>query len=227
MKFNKNKVTIIIPAKNEGEGLLRILRSVKPYGSEIIVVDGHSTDSTKDITKAFGARYILDNGKGRGDAVRIGIRRAKNPYLLFFDADGSHNPREIPSLLTPLFQDKADAVIGSRRTGGSFDLNMDIWGIARSGGADFLAYLVNKKFKTRYSDILFSFRAIKKPVAQKLKLTADGFEIEQELVVRCLKKGYRLMEVPTRENARKWGKSKLHTITGIKFIFHLVRELYF
>lgn len=227
MKYNKNKVTIIIPARNEGEGILRILRSVKPYGSEIIVVDGHSTDSTKEIVKAFGAIYILDHGKGRGDAIRIGIRRAKNPYLLFFDADGSHTPREIPSLLIPLFKDQADAVIGSRRTGGSFDLNMDIWGIARSGGADFLAYLVNKKFKTRYSDILFSFRAIKKPVALKLKLTADGFEIEEEFVVKCLKNGYRLLEVPTRENARKWGKSKLHTITGIKFIFYLLRELYF
>ncbi len=227
MKYDKSKVSIIIPARNEGEGIFRILRSVKPYANEIIVVDGHSTDSTKDIVKAFGARYLLDNGRGRGDAVKIGIRRAKGDYLLFFDADGSHTPREIPSLLTPLFKDQADAVIGSRRTGGSFDLNMDFWGIARSGGADFLAYMVNKKFKTQYSDILFSFRSIKKPVARKLNLTSDGFEIEEEFVVKTLKKGYRLMEVPTRENARKWGKSKLHTITGVKFIFYLLRELYF
>jgi len=225
-RFNKSKVTVIIPARNEGEGILRILNSVKPYAGEIIVVDGHSTDSTKEITQKFGAKYILDNGVGRGDAVRIGIKKAKNPYLLFFDADGSHTPTEIPSLLNPLFQDKADAVIGSRRTGGSFDLNMDFWGIARSGGADFLAYLVNKKFKTRYSDVLFSFRSVKKSVALKLDLTANGFEIEQEFVVHCLKKKYRLLEVPTRENARKWGKSKLSTVTGIKFIFHLLRELY-
>lgn len=225
-RFNKSKVTVIIPARNEGEGLLRILKSVKPYAGEIIVVDGHSTDSTKEITQKFRARYILDNGVGRGDAVRIGIKKAKNPYLLFFDADGSHNPREIPSLLNPLFQDKADAVIGSRRTGGSYDLNMDFWGIARSGGADFLAYMVNRRFKTQYSDVLFSFRSIKKPVALKLGLKADGFDIEQEFVIKCLKKKYRLIEVPTRENARKWGKSKLHTVTGIKLIFLLVRELY-
>jgi glycosyltransferase involved in cell wall biosynthesis len=227
IKYDKNKVSIIIPAKNEGEGLLKILRSIKPYGSEIIVVDGHSTDNTRHITKVFGAKYILDNGIGRGDGVRIGINKAKNPYLLFFDADGSHNPKEIPSLLIPLFKNEADVVIGSRRTGGSFDLNMDFWGIARSGGADFLAYLVNKRFNTGYSDILFSFRAIKKSVAKKLDLAANGFEIEEELVVKTLKKGYRLKEVPTRENARKWGKSKLHTITGIKFVFYLIKELYF
>lgn len=226
MRYDKNKVTIIVPAKNEGEGLKRILTSIKPYAKEIIVVDGHSTDDTKEITLKSGALYFLDNKKGRGDAVRIGIIKAKGDYLLFFDADGSHNAKEIPSLLTPLFKDQADVVIGSRRTGGSFDLNMDFFGIIRSAGADFLVYLVNKHFNTKYSDILFSFRAIKKSTAKKLKLTANGFEIEEELVVKTLKKKYRLIEVPTRENARMWGKSKLHTITGIKFIFFLLKELY-
>jgi glycosyltransferase involved in cell wall biosynthesis len=227
IKYHNRKVSVIIPAKNEGEGLIKILQSVNPYVDEIIVVDGHSTDNTRAITKAFGANYILDHGIGRGDAVRLAIKKAKNPYLLFFDADGSHNAREIPLLLNPLFKNQADAVIGSRRTGGSFDLNMDFWGIARSGGADFLAYLVNKRFGTKYSDILFSFRSVKAPVARKLNLKANGFEIEEEFVVKCLKKGYRLLEVPTRENARKWGKSKLHTVTGIKFIFFLIKELYF
>lgn len=226
MKYDKNKVSIIIPAKNEAEGLTKIIRSVKPYGTDIIVVDGHSTDSTKEITKKLGTRYYLDNGLGRGDAVRIGIKKAKNEYLLFFDADGSHNEKEIPSLLNPLFKDEADAVIGSRRTGGSFDLNTDIFGIIRSGGSDFLAYLVNRRFNTKYSDILYSFRSIKKPVAKKLQLKSNGFEIEQEFVVKMLKKNFRLSEAPTRENARKWGKSKLHTIEGIKFVILLLKELY-
>jgi len=226
MKYNKNKVSIIIPAKNEAEGLKKILRSVKPYADDILVVDGNSMDSTKQITEEFGARFYLDNGLGRGDAVRIGIKKAKNDYLLFFDADGSHNEKEIPTLLTPLFENKADAVIGSRRTGGSFDLNNNFWGILRSGGADFLAYLVNRKFNTNYSDILYSFRSIKRPIAKKLKLKSDGFEIEQEFVVKMLKNNYKLLEVPTRENKRGWGKSKLHTITGIKFLIYLLRDLY-
>lgn len=226
MKYDKSKVSIIIPAKNEAEGLKKILKSVKPYSTDIIVVDGHSTDSTKEITTTLGARYYLDNGLGRGDAVRIGIQKAKKDILLFFDADGSHNEKEIPSLIIPLLKDEADAVIGSRRTGGSFDLNTNIFGIIRSGGSDFLAYLVNNKFDTKYSDILYSFRSIKKPVAKKLHLKSNGFEIEQEFVVKMLRKKYRLIEVPTRENARKWGKSKLHTIEGIKFIALLLKELY-
>ena len=227
MKRNKNKVSIIVPTKNEAEGLKKILQSLKPYSNDIIVVDGHSTDSTKAIVSEFGARFYLDNGLGRGEAVRLGIKKAKNEFLLFFDADGSHNPKEIPLLLDPLFKNKADAVIGSRRTGGSFDLNNNIWGIIRSGGADFLAYLVNVHFHTNYSDILYSFRSVKKPIAKKLKLTSNGFELEQEFVVKMLKNKYRLMEVPTRENKRAWGKSKLHTITGIKFIFSLMWQIYF
>lgn len=227
MKYNKNKVSVIIPAKNEAEGLKKILQSLKPYANDILVVDGHSTDSTRQITEDYGARYYLDNGLGRGDAVKIGIKKAKNDFLLFFDADGSHNENEIPSLLIPLFDNKADAVIGSRRTGGSFDLNNNFFGILRSGGADFLAYLVNKKFNTNYSDILYSFRAIKKPTAKKLKLKSDGFEIEQELVIKMLKHNFKLIEVPSRENKRAWGKSKLHTITGIKMLIMLLKELYF
>ena len=226
MRTNKHKVSVIIPAKNEAEGLRKILQSVKPYSNDIIVVDGHSTDSTKKIVKDFGARFYQDAGLGRGDAVRLGIGKAKNDYLLFFDADGSHNPKEIPLLLNPLFENRADAVIGSRRTGGSFDLNNDIWGIIRSGGSDFLAYIVNRHFSTNYSDILYSFRSIKKPIAKKLKLTSNGFELEQEFVVKMLKNKFKLIEVPTRENKRSWGESKLHTITGVKFIFLLLKEIY-
>ena len=71
-------VSIIIPAKNEGEGIKSILESIKGLGDEIIVVDGHSQDGTKEKVENFGARYILDNKKGRGDAVRVAIKEAKH-----------------------------------------------------------------------------------------------------------------------------------------------------
>ena len=145
---------------------------------------------------------------------------------MLFDADGSHNPSDIPKLVSPILKNKVDLVIGSRRTGGSFDLNMSFAGILRSGGADLLAYMVNKKFNTNLSDILYSFRAVRKSSIKDLKLKANDFCIEQEMVVKALKNSVRLLEVPSRENARGWGKSKLKTITGIKFIFHLLYNLY-
>jgi len=220
-------VSIIIPTKDEGEGLQRILDSVKGAGQEILVVDGHSKDDTRAIAERNGAIYLLDHGLGRGDAVRMGIEAAKGDILLFFDADGSHEANDIPALLAPLLADKADMVITSRRLGGSYDLDMSFMGIVRSAGSDFLAVLLNHRFKTNYSDILYSFRAMKKTTAVGLDLRANDFCIEQEMVAKCLRRGFRLMEIPSREKARGWGKSKLKTIMGVKFIFELLRVLYF
>lgn len=227
MRFDKEKVSIIIPTKNEGEGLRKVITSLKSYANEIIVIDGHSTDNTQDIIKKTNARYVLDHGKGRGDAVRLGIEISKGEVLVFVDGDGSHLVRDIPRLIGPIFENQADLVIGSRRTGGSFDLNMSFDGILRSGGADFLAYLINRKFKTHLSDILYSFRAVRRNAALKLNLVSNDFRIEQEMVIKCLNQNLRLMEIPSQEKARAWGVSKLHTLTGLKFVFSLIRELYF
>jgi len=219
-------VTAVIPTKNEGEGLAQIITSVRPFVDEIIVVDGHSQDETKQITQKLGAHYLLDHGLGRGDAVRLGIGAANGEACVLFDADGSHTATDIPRFIKPILEHRADVVIGSRRTGGSFDLNMNFSGILRSGGADFLTYLVNKRFATGLSDVLYSFRALRTSVGKKMGLTANDFAIEQEVVVKCLKQGYRLLEIPSQEKARAWGKSKLKTITGLRLIVHLLRELY-
>ena len=227
MKYDKSKITIIVPAKNEGEGLRKILSSIKKYAKEIIVVDGHSKDDTKEITLAENTKYILDAGIGRGEGVRRGLKRARGEIIVLFDADGSPPEKDIPKLVLPLLNNQADLVVGSRRTGGSFDVKISLDGILRAMGCDFLVLLVNKKFKTNLTDLLFSYRAIKKSIISDLKLQANGFDLEQEMIVEALKKGYRVSEIPIRENARKWGKSKLNTITGVKLLFLLVKQLYF
>ena len=219
-------ISIIIPAKNEGEGIGRVLESVKPYGDEIIVIDGHSTDNTREIVENFGARYVLDNNKGRGDAVRIGIGEAKNDILVFFDADGSHEPKDIPKLLQPLNEGEADLVIGSRRTGGSLDVIINFTGIIRAAGCDFITMIINHRWKANLTDVLYSFRAIKKEVARDLNLKANDFDIEQEMVIECLKRRYRIKEIPSREYARAWGRSKLATYKGLKLLWHLFLKLF-
>ena len=226
MVYNKSKVSIIIACKNEGEGIKKILNSVKKYSNDIIVVDGHSNDGTLEKVKKFGASFYLDNKKGRGDALKIGIRQAKGDVLVFFDADGSHDEKDIPGLVNPILNGTADLVIGSRRTGGSFDVKVNLTGIIRAAGCDFLVSLVNHKYRTSLTDILYSFRAMRALTARKLNFKSNDFGIEQEMVVLCLKEGYKVKEIPSREKARGWGESKLHTITGIKFILSLIKSLY-
>src|SRR3990172_364271 len=138
MSYQKSKVSIVIACKNEGEGIARILKSVKKYSDDIIVIDAHSNDGTKEATKELGGRFFLDNKKGRGDALKIGIKKAKKDIIVFFDADGSHNERDIPNFVSPILKKEADLVIGSRRTGGSSDLTINLTGIIRSAGCDFL-----------------------------------------------------------------------------------------
>ncbi|MBI4999594.1 glycosyltransferase family 2 protein [Candidatus Gottesmanbacteria bacterium] len=226
MSYDKNKLTILIPTKNEGEGIEGVIKSVKPYAKEIIIVDGYSNDGTAEIGKRRGCRFFLDHGLGKGDGVRLGLAKAKGEIVIIFDGDGSAEIKDIPNLVEPILEDKADLVIGSRRTGGTFDTNPVLTGIVRTAGADLLAALVNHRFGTKLTDVLYSFRAIRKSIVPKLDLRANDFTIEQEMIIKALKKNFRVLEIPSREKARQWGSSKLKTITGLKMLFHLLRECF-
>lgn len=221
-----SSISIVIPAKNEGSGIERILKEAKKHSDDVIVVDGHSNDGTKGIAQRLHCRFYFDNGKGKGDAMKIGVSHARHKVIIFFDADGSHDPNGIPEMAKLLLTRKADLVIGSRRTGGSFDVEMSFTGILRSAGCDLLVMLVNKRFDTKLTDILYSFRGIHKPVFNALRLVETGFGIEQEMIIKSLRQGYTVAEMPSREFARGWGASKLRTIQGINFLTKVLREFF-
>lgn len=227
LPYNKSYVTAIIPAKDEGKGLAKIISEVSLYAGEVIVVDGHSKDNTKKIVEKTNAKYLLDQGKGRGNALKLGIEKSTNETIVFVDADGSHEISDIPKLVIPVLKKQADLVISSRRTGGSSDMEMNFDGLIRSAGSDLLVMLTNSKFGTHLTDILYSFRAVNKTKFKKAKLSSDGFAIEQEMVIEFLRKRYQVIEIPSREKARAWGKSKLKTLGGISLFFSLIDQLYF
>lgn len=218
-------ISLCVVVKNEADGIQHIIRAVRPYADELIVVDGCSTDGTASFARREGVRVIRDHGRGRGDGVRTAMRAATGDIIVLFDGDGSHNPKDIRALTRPIMQGKADLVIASRRTGGSFDRQMNVDSLLRSVGADLLTMLVNHAFKTALTDILYSFRAIRSDVARKLCLASDDFAIEQEMVVEALRRHYTVAEIPSRENARAWGKSKLRTITGLILLWRLLGQI--
>ena len=110
-----NVISVIICARNEAGGIGRLIASVKPYCEEIVVVDGHSEDETAALAEQTGARVVLDNGRGKGDAYQVGIRETTGEIQVFMDADGSHDPAEIPDIIRPIEQDLADLLAAEHR----------------------------------------------------------------------------------------------------------------
>jgi glycosyltransferase involved in cell wall biosynthesis len=218
---------VIIPTKNEEHTIGGILDEIKIYTNNILVVDGHSMDKTVSVVEKKNVKYVLDNQKGKGDALRVGVAHTTEDIIVFVDGDGSHNISDIPHLVKPIAEGKADLVVGSRILGGSDELHGTFNKFFRITGTNLLAVLVNKKWKTELSDIENGFRAIRRSTFDQIHLTSPGFTVEQEMVIKCLKNRFIVHEIASHEYARKSGYSKLKTRQGFKFLLHFFKEYLF
>jgi dolichol-phosphate mannosyltransferase len=202
-------VTVVVPTRDE-EGLIgEIVDAVRPSCDEVLVVDGHSRDRTREIAAARGARVVLDHGKGKGEALRLALEEAAGDIVVFIDADGSHDPRDIPALVAPIAAGQADLVIGSRGRGGSDELHGTFEQLIRYIGSQIIMLGINYRWNVRLTDSQNGFRAIRRDVGRSLGLTSNLTTIEQEMMMKALKKGYRVAEIPSHEYERKWGTSKV------------------
>jgi dolichol-phosphate hexosyltransferase len=202
-------VSVVIPTKDE-EGLIaEIMDAVRPHADEILVVDGHSTDRTRAIAAEKGARVVLDAGRGKGEALRRSFAEARYDILVFIDADGSHEPNDIPQLVAPIRRGEAELVIASRTRGGSDELHGTAEQLLRYIGSQLIMLAINYRWRVRLTDSQNGFRAIRRDVALALGLKSDLTTIEQEMLMRALKRGYRVVEVPSHEYERRWGVSKV------------------
>ncbi|QWR77805.1 glycosyltransferase family 2 protein [Candidatus Magnetomonas plexicatena] len=219
-------ITIVIPALNEAATVGDVIEGCKKYGDEIIVIDGHSTDGTAEIAKNHSVKCITDDGKGKGAALRLAIKEAAGDVIVFIDADGSHDPNDIPRLIEPILKGEADHVTGSRLLGGSSELHGGFDEFFRLMGSSFITACINWRYKVRISDSQNGFRAIKTEVAKKLNLKEDITTIEQEMIMKTLKKGFRLTEVPSHEYKRKAGYSKIRlSKVWLRYGFTLIKYL--
>ena len=201
-------VTVVIPTKNE-EGLIgEIVDSVRPYG-DVLVIDGHSTDATRKVAEAHGARVVLDGGRGKGQAIRQAFNDATTDIVVFIDADGSHDPKDIPGLVAPIAAGTADLVVGSRGKGGSDELHGTLGQFVRYVGSQLIMLAINYRWGVRLSDSQNGFRAIRRDVGKALDLRSNLTTIEQEMLMRALKRGYRVSEIASHEYERRWGTSKV------------------
>jgi len=224
----KSKVSIIIPCFNEETTILDILKRCKPYADEIIVsVAKKSTDKTYQIAKDFGATVVTDNGLGKADGMKVGASISKGGILIFIDADGSHIPEDIPSILRCFEEESADVVITSRMRGGSDELHGSISKFVRMILSDIITLIINYRFGLRITDSQNGFRGIKKSVFDSLKLKAKHTEVETEMLMKAAKMKYKICEIPSKELARKGGISKLNILKhGWRYLWVVLSNIF-
>ena len=222
------KVSVVIPAKNEAAAIRDIIKEAKKHAFEVLVIDGNSQDATRKIAEEEGAKVFQDSGTGKGKAVRLGIEKAQGDIIVLIDADGSHDARDIPKLVAPIgLKDGADMVIGSRGKGGSDELQGDIDKCIRLLGSIIINLLINLRWRQKLTDVQNGFRAIKARVAKSLNLKENITTIEQEMVMKSLKKGCKIAEIPSHEYERKHGTSNIVLRkVWFRYIYSLAKNLF-
>jgi glycosyltransferase involved in cell wall biosynthesis len=203
------EVTVIVPARNEEATVGTVVRECLNYAARVIVVEGGSTDRTAETAAAAGAVVVRDRGLGKGVALRLAAGHVTTPICVFVDADGSHDPIDIPMLVAPIRAGQADHVTGSRLLGGSDELHGGGDEFLRLAGSALITYLINRRFRTRLSDSQNGFRAIRTEVFRRLDLRSRHTTIEMEMIMATLAGGFRMAEVPTHERPRAAGFSKI------------------
>lgn len=206
------KVSVVIPTKNEEATLEPVLVKCMAHADEVILIDGHSTDGTREIAEKHGIPIHMDRGRGKGDAMKLAISLFSGDIIVYIDADGSHDPDDIPNMVEPIKSGDADMVIGSRFKGGSDELVGNINQLFRITGSNIITTFINYRWKVHLSDTQNGFRALSRAAAEALDLRVDGFPIETEMDIQLLQRGFRIGEVPAHEYARKGGQSKIRLL---------------
>ncbi|SRR5258708_3751943 len=203
-------VSVIIPARNEAPNLQYVLPHIPVFVTEVILVNGHSSDDTVEMAQRLmpTIRIVEQTGRGKGDAIRAGLAACTGDIVVLLDADGSADPLEIPRFIA-ILQAGNDFAKGSRfiKGGGSHDITR-----LRQTGNNGLILLVNILFKTRFTDLCYGYNAFWKHCLDYIEIDSDGFEIETLINIRMHLAGLTIAEVPSVEYQRIHGLSNLNAL---------------
>lgn len=216
-------VTAVIPAMNEAANLPHVLTKLPACVTEVILVDGHSTDDTIAVARQVrpDIRIVTQDGKGKGNALKCGFQAATGQIIVMLDADGSTDPGEIPAYVAALYEG-AEFAKGSRflAGGGSSDIT---W--LRRTGNWVLSSTVNRLWNAGYTDLCYGFNAFWSHCLEHITPDCEGFEVETLMNVRAASAGLRIVEVPSFEHDRIYGESNLRVgRDGLRVLRTIVQE---
>ncbi len=223
------RVSVIIPTHNEALSIARVLADLpSDLTTEIIVVDSNSIDGTPEIAAGMGARVIQEPRRGYGRACLTGLASANSPdIVVFLDGDYSDRPAELPILLAPIIEGRADITLGSRLHGQNSAESLPWHQVC---GNRLAARLIRAFYRLQITD-LGPFRAGRVEVLRLLNLEETTYGWAVEMILKGALGGYRVVEVPVSYHPRI-GKSKISgtlkgTIGAGWFILSLIVRYYF
>src|ERR1700710_556153 len=203
------KVSVVVPAMNEGKNIGHVLERLPEGLHEVILVDGNSKDDTVEAARQAypGIRVTTQSGRGKGDAFRTGFAAVTGNLVVMLDADGSADPAEIPRFVAAL-EAGADVAKGSRYLdgGGSADIT---W--TRKLGNTCLSGTANLLHGTHFTDLCYGYNAFWARCLPFIALDVPGFEVETLINLRIAGAGMKITEVPSYEEERISGDSNLKT----------------
>lgn len=222
-------LSIIMPAYNELKTLPKILKQVQKADclglkKEIIIVDDGSTDGTAKLLRSLrqtGIKTFFHNqNKGKGAAVRTGIKNATGDIILIQDADLEYHPEEYPVLIHPFLKSRASVVYGSRELSGQNRHSSILFHI----GGRFVTLMTNLLFGSHLTDVPTCYKAFKRDIIAQLPLRCQRFEFCPEVTAHLLKRNIPIIEVPIKYNSRdkKEGK-KIKARDGVEAFWTLIR----
>jgi len=203
-------ISIIMPALNEESGISKTISEI-PLDilppTEILVVDGFSTDKTREYAEKMGAKILMEKKKGYGRAIRTGMKEAKGEIMVWIDADFTYPAISIPKIVKPLLEKKADVVIGNRLT----SLDQGSMVLSHRFGNIFLTLFFDFLFGKKIKDTQCGLRAFSKKAVDKMKFHTNGMPFATETLIEAVKNKLKIDQVDIGYRKRM-GNAKLNSL---------------